>query len=88
METTDDVDARVRQIVGRMSPLGERDVGPGEALADDLGYDSVAVIELALVLEDEFRLPPIGPEQASGVVTVADVARLVRLVSPAYGDGG
>ncbi|WP_433326874.1 acyl carrier protein [Spirillospora sp. CA-294931] len=81
METTQDLGARVRDLIGRMSPLGERAAEPHHDVMNDLGYDSVAVVELALVLESEFDLRPIDDEEAFDVVTVGDVERLVRRMS-------
>ena len=40
--------AQVRRIVGEMSPLGAREANSGDRLVEDLGYDSLAVIELSL----------------------------------------
>ncbi|MCD0453480.1 phosphopantetheine-binding protein [Actinocorallia sp. API 0066] len=72
----------VRRIIGEMCPLGARDVAPADRIMEDLGYDSMAVVELALVLEAEFALEPIDEEQAIDLVTVEDVAELVgRMVS-------
>lgn len=68
----------VRRIIGEMCPLGPRDTGPDDRIMEDLGYDSMAVVELALVLEAEFELEPIDEEQAIDLVTVRDVADLVE----------
>jgi acyl carrier protein len=73
---------RVRELVGAMSPLGSRTAKPSDRVVDDLGYDSVAILELALALEVEFDLQAIGEEQAVDLVTVGDIEELVgRLTS-------
>ncbi|GAA2573749.1 phosphopantetheine-binding protein [Actinomadura fulvescens] len=82
-ETTEDLGRRVRDLIGRMSPLGERTAESHHDVMNDLGYDSVAIVELALVLESEFDLRPIDDEQAFDVVTVGDVEQLVRRLSAA-----
>jgi acyl carrier protein len=76
-ETTEDLSARVRALIGTMSPLGERTAESHQDVMNDLGYDSVAIVELALVLESEFGLQPIDDEEAFDVVTVGDVEQLV-----------
>ena len=83
--TTDVVSARVHELIGQMSPLGARAVKPDDDVMNDLGYDSVAIVELALVLETEFGLRPIDEEQAYDLVTVDDVVRLVRQMSGSKG---
>jgi acyl carrier protein len=68
---------RVSQIVGQMCPLGRRTVAATDRITDDLGYDSIAIVELALVLEAEFDLQPIDEQDAVDLVTVGHVAELV-----------
>ena len=49
------------------------DVAPDARLVDDLGFDSVRLIELTMVLERAFRLPPQRPENLATITTVDDV---------------
>lgn len=74
---------RVRELVGAMSPLGSRAAKPTDRVVDDLGYDSVAILELALALEVEFDLQAIGEEQAVDLVTVGDIEDLVGRLTAA-----
>ncbi|KUJ69160.1 hypothetical protein ACZ90_12410 [Streptomyces albus subsp. albus] len=73
--------ARVREIIGELCPLGARTVRSTDRLADDLGYDSVAFLELALALENEFELDELEEGKASDLATVADIEALIREVS-------
>lgn len=77
MSEQDERAARVRELVGAMSPLGERVARSADRVVDDLGYDSVAILELALALEVEFDLQAIGEEQAVDLVTVGDIEAMV-----------
>ena len=72
---------RVSQIVGQMCPLGRRTVVETDRITEDLGYDSVNIVELALVLEAEFDLQPIDEQDAIDLVTVGDVAELVACMA-------
>ncbi|MGL6236083.1 MAG: phosphopantetheine-binding protein [Segniliparus sp.] len=74
---TDDVTARVLEVIGKLAPEPGRVVGPGDRLVDDLGYHSVRVVELIVELELEFGLPPIGEEDVSGLATAGELAALV-----------
>jgi acyl carrier protein len=42
-------------------------------LVDDLQYHSLALLELAFTLEDEFDLEPIDEKTAQQIVTMGDV---------------
>ena len=83
MSTPDEITLNVRKIIGEMCPLGRREVEPDDRIMDDLGYDSLAIVELAVVLESEFALEPIEDEQAIDLVTVSDVEARVRQLSSA-----
>jgi acyl carrier protein len=74
--------ARVWQMVGEMSPLGAREARPGDRLVEDLGYDSVALLELALSLEVEFGLKEIEEDEAVDLRTVGDITDLVLAMAP------
>ncbi|BCK57672.1 acyl carrier protein [Nocardia wallacei] len=72
-----DVAQRVRQLVAAMAPE------PGETeddrrLVEDLGFDSLRLMELTVVLERAFGLPRYRPEQVAGVLRVGDVIALIE----------
>lgn len=68
-----DVAARVRELVGEMVPGGTREVSSTDRLVEDLGYNSVTMIELALVLEVEFDLEEVADGDTVDLITVGDV---------------
>ena len=76
--TDDELGRRVRAMVGEMSPLGPREALPEHRMTEDLGFDSLATVELTTALEEEFGLEPIDEESAMDVLTVADLVELVR----------
>jgi acyl carrier protein len=49
------------------------DVAADARLIDDLGFDSVRLIELTMTLERAFELPPQRPENLATINTVDDV---------------
>ncbi|NGN67985.1 acyl carrier protein [Streptomyces sp. A7024] len=75
----------VRTIVGEMSPLGNRAAHPADRLVEDLGYDSLAVIELSIRIEQDFalRLTPTESATTPDVKTVADIETFVAERMPA-----
>lgn len=67
----------VRDVVRDCAPTERVDFGDDLRLIEDLGYHSLALLEMSFILEDEFRLPPIDREQAQQIVTVRDVVDYV-----------
>jgi acyl carrier protein len=81
----DDIAARVRDLVGSLVPAGARQVGSSDRLIEDLGFDSVAILELALALEVEFDLQEIEEDQTVGLVTVGDIENVIaKAVVPEF----
>lgn len=67
----------MRLIVAEVLDLDPAGFGPEQLLAADLGMDSLAATELALVVEDEFgiRVPQAEREE---IRTFGDLIRVVR----------
>jgi len=62
-----------------IAPDASGDCGPDARLVDDMGYDSVALLELVFALEEEFELDPILAEDARSILTVKQVESLVEI---------
>jgi acyl carrier protein len=77
MTQTNALTGHVREIIGRLAPAGAPEPVADARLVEDLGYDSLAVIELALELERELGLPRLQEEEAMDIVTVGQVEALV-----------
>ena len=71
--TEADVRAQVRTIVLELSPERDESAGPGASLVEHLGFHSLAMVELAFTLEEEFDLPPIEETVARRITTVGAV---------------
>jgi acyl carrier protein len=69
---------KVRQIVGEMSPLGAREADSGDRLVEELGYDSLAVIELSLRIEQDFELTALTSGGTPDITTVKDIEDFVE----------
>jgi acyl carrier protein len=74
---SDTIPTRVRRIVARLSTVGDREITGDDRLVQDLGLNSMTLIELSVLLESEFDLDVIDGEQAGSLVTVADLENLV-----------
>ena len=48
------------------------------AFVDDLGADSVDLMDLSMALEEEFGIDELGEEEASSISTVGDLVRFLQ----------
>lgn len=67
----------IRSFVSEFAPVQIDELKPGSLLVEELGYHSLALLELACALEDEFDLPPVNEETAQNFRTVQDIEDLV-----------
>ena len=66
--------AKIRDIILELAPgAGSGVEGNDLSLNDDLSYHSLALLELAFTLEDEFDLSPIDEQTARKIRTIEDV---------------
>nr|WP_228531831.1 acyl carrier protein [Micromonospora sp. ANENR4] len=56
-----------------MAPNPEKGDQDEVLLVEDLEYHSLALLELAFALEDEFDLPPIDEQSVQNIRTAADI---------------
>ncbi|MBF6172167.1 acyl carrier protein [Nocardia blacklockiae] len=73
---------RVRRLVVGMAPAPDVAGGDERRLVEDLGFDSLRLLELTVVLERAFGLPRYRPEQLVGVLRVGDVIALIERTLP------
>lgn len=74
-------EAQVREqvlaVILDLAPNAAAMHGPETKLVEDLGYHSLALLELAFALEDEFDLEPIDEETARKITNVQLVQDIV-----------
>jgi acyl carrier protein len=68
---------KVRSLLAHHLCVSPDEIAPSATLEDDLGVDSLDLIELAMAFEDSFGVV-IGPVQTSRLRTVFDVAAFLR----------
>ncbi|QQR81746.1 MAG: acyl carrier protein [Deltaproteobacteria bacterium] len=71
------VDRRIRQIIAEQLGLSENELSNTSSFVDDLGADSLDIVELIMALEDEFEME-VPDEDVEGLLTVKDVIDYVR----------
>ena len=66
-----EVDEKVKHIIVEQLGVDEGEVKPEASFVDDLGADSLDVVELVMALEEEFGIE-ISDEDAEKLATVKD----------------
>jgi acyl carrier protein len=69
-----ELEERIRGVVARQLGVERADVVPDASLYEDLGADSLELVELLMVLEDEFDIE-VPEDVAETITTIADVER-------------
>lgn len=68
---------KVRGIIADKLSIDEADIKMETSFIDDLGADSLDIVELMLALEDEFEIE-ISDEEAENISTVSDVVEYIK----------
>ncbi len=71
-----DLGERIRSIVADQLGVDLVEIRPDSSILDDLCADSLEIVELMMVLEDEFEIE-VPDDAAEAIRTVADVERYV-----------
>lgn len=73
----DDILAKLQTMIAEQFAVGESDIRMETSFEDDLGADSVDLVELVMELEEEFDIGEIPEEELQQMKTVGDVVRYV-----------
>jgi acyl carrier protein len=68
---------KVKEMIIKQLDSKESEVVPGARFIDDLGADSLDIVELIMALEDEYGLE-IPDEDAEKIETVGDAIRYIE----------
>ena len=72
---------KVIKMVADQFMIDESEIGADTAFVDDLGADSLDVVELTMALEEEFSLPDTPEEELMNIHTVGDLAEYISRVT-------
>ncbi len=68
---------KVKDIIIEQLGVDESEVKPEASFIDDLGADSLDIVELIMALEEEFELE-IPDKDAEKIVTVGDAVEYIK----------
>ena len=72
---------KVIKMVADQFMIDESEVTPDTVFVDDLGADSLDVVELTMALEEEFSLPDTPEDELMNIHTVGDLADYISRVT-------
>ena len=75
--SSEDVFDKVKEIIVEQLGVAENSVNTEASFIDDLGSDSLDIVELIMALEEEFDME-IPDSDAEKVVTVGDVVDYIK----------
>ena len=68
---------KVKAILSSQFDVEEDSITPETNIADDLGADSLGIVDLVMALEDEFDIE-IGEDQYENFKTVGDIVKYIE----------
>ena len=73
----EEIEVKVREIISQQLEVSAEQLRPEASFVDDLKADSLAVVELVLALEQEFKIE-IPEEDTEQIKTVKDAVNYIK----------
>ena len=70
------IEQKVKNIIADQLGVGEEEIKPAASFIEDLGADSLDIVELVMAMEEEFEVE-IPDEEAENIKTVQDAVTYV-----------
>jgi acyl carrier protein len=71
------IEAKVKSIIADQLGVGEDEIKPESSFIEDLGADSLDIVELVMAMEEEFEVE-IPDEEAENIKTVQDAVNYIN----------
>jgi acyl carrier protein len=75
--STSAIEAKVKGIIADQLGVGEDEIKPESSFIEDLGADSLDIVELVMAMEEEFEVE-IPDEEAENIKTVGDAINYIN----------
>ncbi|MBQ5928433.1 MAG: acyl carrier protein [Oscillibacter sp.] len=67
----------IQSLIAEQFAVEPEEVTMETALEEDLGADSVDLVELVMAMEEEFEIGEVGEEELGGMKTVGDAVNFI-----------
>jgi len=78
--------AKVKEMIASHLGKSEEEITPDSSFIEDLGADSLDLVELIMSMEDEFGLE-ISDEDAENIITVQDAINFIQRSTKSASEG-
>ena len=75
--SVEDIFQTMRELVAEQFSLEPEEVSMETSFEDDLGADSVDVVELVMAMEEEFDIGEVQEDELTGMKTVGDIVQFL-----------
>ncbi len=72
-----DILEKVKKLISEQLDVEEANIQETSSIADDLGADSLDVVDLVMAIEDEFSIE-IPEDQVENIKTVGDIVKYIE----------
>ena len=72
-----DIFEQMKKIISEQFGVDESSVTENTSFEEDLGADSVDLVELVMAMEDEFKIGEVGEDELAGLFTVGDCVKFL-----------
>ena len=73
--TMDEIFKTMQDLIAEQFAIDTDEIGMDSSFVDDLGADSVDLVELVMAMDEEFDVGEIDEEDLTGLKTVGDCVR-------------
>jgi len=73
----ENVEAKVKSIIGEQLGVGENEIHPESSFIEDLGADSLDIVELVMAMEEVFDIE-IPDDDAAAITSVKDAIEYIN----------
>jgi acyl carrier protein len=75
---TDDIREAIKQAIAKVSKIEEASIDDHADFREDLGLDSLSILETLVELQCRFKIPDVPDEEFAGIRTIEDAVQFVQ----------
>ena len=73
-----DIFERMQKIIADQFSVEQDEITMATAFEEDLGADSIDIVELSMALEDEYAMGEMSEDDLGGISTVGDLVQYIQ----------